>query len=837
MKIIKNMKLKYYSFLIIILITMIGFLFRESFMGLLLQGVDDNVSIRYVILRSLLSGQGYHFIPNYWLGFIFNVPNPDLYNTVLALTGSVRVVGVYMIALFLSGIVTFKLIRRLGVSSLSSIFGAISYTFLPHVLSLVYSGHALAIEAIPMTPAFLLCLSVILDGQTKSPILRGLAGIWGGIFWAWMMIGEPQRGTYGTVLGMAWVLFLLIQTGMISFKTKNINKIFPIKNLKKTLPYLLLIVIVGLSIFLSTIKFWTNSEFLVNQGSWEFATSWSFPPTELIDTLAFGYHGLSSSIPEFPYFGDKPMSGNTDSLGFFLLVFAILGMVFAWKSNKVGLCFFTIAGLVALLLSFGKYFPGTFFFWLWYQIPGMDTMRVPAKFLSITGLSWSIVAAIGMDQIKEIFEGNKEKLKKIILISVGVVAILSVLWFALLFLTDGQGFDMAYIRNKLGRANRQMIDAALTGRINAVLNMVVLFIGLVVIFYVMDKYPKTIKFMPIVIILLTIQNLYTANRFYIERTYVDQKEFYAKTELINFLEENLTLAYRASGSLFLPNVTGSPNPMGSVVEQHLYPLNNNNLTYDFPYYDINMFGRIPVSRLDEGYLNFFKSAFNSVVLYQNYNDVWDMNKRLWYMGNVKYLLVGQENENVFAEQLARDTIFVTNLMGSYNQSVAIYELNHKLPRFALINNTKSVDDINMLSEMENSLQDLSNYVLPLEDAGYGINESVEQQNPIALIPTRNNYNSYEITLNNTEDTVFYFGDLYDEGWKALLDGQEISIERANIIQQYLPIPAGSQKLEIFYNRPVLGFRNSLIFILLVMIATLVIWFVIGRKEELLIEKE
>ena len=818
-----NTNTKCYIVLSGILITMIGFLFRESLSGMILQGLDDNISMRAVIVRSLLSGQGYHFISNYWIGFIFNVPNPDFYNTILELTGSEKVIGVYVLALMLSGFVTFKLIKRLGVSALGSMFGAISYTFLPHVLSLVYSGHVLALEAIPMTPAFLLCISVLLDGQSDSKVFKILAGLWGGIFWAWMMIGEPQRGIYGTVLGISWAIYLLVQTKVISFNAlfSKPQEFITAKVFKNKILYLLIIVIIGLGVFLSTIRFWANSEFLSTQGSWEFSTAWSFPPSELLDSFAFGYHGLSSTESEFPYVGDKPMSGNSDSLGFFLMFFMICAVALSWKSQKKGLRFFTIAGLIALLLSFGKYFPGQAFFWLWYNLPGMDKLRIPAKFLSITGLSWSIVAAIGLDSVQELLESNQEKIKKNFRIILGSIAVIAVLWFVLLFYTDG-GVPTT-IRKILGRENRSMIDAALTGRVNSILSMASLFVFITGLISFLFVKPKFIKFFPIVIILLAMQNLYVSNRFYIERTYVNLEEEYPRTELIAFLENNLTQAYRASGSLFLPNLTGSPNPMGSVVEQALYPLNNNDLTFAFPYYDINMFGRIPVSRLDDNYVNFFKSAFESISNYQSYDDIWEMNKRLWYIGNVKYLLVGVDNEKIFENQIKKDTTFITNVRGSYGKSVAIYELTHKLPRFALIHNVKLVYDLFLPKYLSDSLQDIEKFVLPIEDFGAEITEYQNIQAPLVVEPHRVDYNYYALDVNVTEDTVLYFGDLFDEGWVAKADNESINIYKANGIQQYMYLPAGTKQVEIFYNRPVEGLLYSRILIVLAIIFALVVW--------------
>ncbi len=810
-------KIKPTVFLSSILLVLIGLLFRESFGGMILQGVDDNASMRAVIVRSLLSGQGYHFIPNYWLGFIFNVPNPDLYNTILAITGNIRVVGVYVVALFLSGIVTFKLIKRQGVSDLSAIFGAVSYTFLPHVLSLVYSGHALAVEAIPMTPGFLLCLSVLLEEDDKK--LKILSAFWAGIFWAWMMIGEPQRGVYGTVLGMAWVVYLLVQQKDIDFK-KLFSKEFITKgSFKNKILYLFVVVVVGLGIFLSTIKFWANSEFLNNEGSWEFATSWSFPPMELMDSFAFGYHGLSSSEQNFPYFGDKPMSGNSDSLGFFLMVFMIMGVSLLWKSRKKSLRFFAISGLVALILSFGKYFP--VLFGIWYHIPGMDTMRVPAKFLSITGLSWAIVAAYGLDIFREIFESDNsdnKKLKKNILMVLGVVTVVSVLWFVTLSVTG----DATSIRAVLGRANRTMVNAALSLRINGLLDMSLLFgvlLGLATMCYFK---PKFVPYFPLIIIALSCYNVYQVNRFYISRTYVNEEQFYPKTELIDFLQKNLGLEYRASGSLYLPNVTGSPNPMGAVIEQALYPLNNNDLTYSFPYYDINMFGRIPISRLDDGYLNFFKSSFDSISMFEQNSDVWEMNKRLWYMGNVKYIIVGDEIHNIFANELQQDTIFITNVVGSYDQRVSIYELKNKLPRFALIKNVTALNEAYMYGQLTESLKFIEHFTLPIQDAGYNVLENQVIQPPVPVVPTRLNYNSYQLAINNPEDTVLYFGDLFDEGWNATVDGVDMPLHRANGIQQYLYLPANSKEVLLTYDRPVKGLLFSRIFIILSIVFALFI---------------
>ncbi|MGL4367178.1 MAG: hypothetical protein ACRCTQ_02690 [Brevinemataceae bacterium] len=798
---------RYYILLSVLLVGLTALLFRESFMGLVLQGVDDNISMRQVLLRSLLSHQGYHFIPNYWLGFIFNIPNPDFYNTILQFTGKTQVVFVYVLALLLSGFIVFNLLRRLDISPMSSIFGSLSYTFLPHVLSLVYSGHALALEAIPMTPGLLLCISVILDGKTKSSLLRVLAAVWGGIFFAWMMIGEPQRGIYGSVLAVAWVVFLLFNTNTISFKER---KFFTLQLFKKKLSLLVLTAVVGISIFASTLVFWSNSEFLSNPGSWEFATSWSFPPSELLDTFAFGFHGLITSDPEVPYYGQKPLAGNTDSLGFFMLLLTVLSAVLMLRLKNSTYKFFFIAGLLALLLSFGKYFPGTPFFWLWYSIPGMSKLRVPAKFLSITGLCWSVVAAMGLDFVKTSFQNNDKKITKIVCVFLTAAAAVSIIWLISLIVSGGG--DAAPIRKVLGRSDRKIIDAALSGRVNSVLVMAFSFAVSAAVCIGMYMKPKMSRFLPSLVILFTIFNLYSSNRIFIAKTYVDEKEYYPRTALIQFLEQNLSPLYRASGSLFIPNLTGSPAPMGFVIEQALYAENNYDLTYAFPYFDINMFGRIPISRIDDGYYQFFKSAYDSVPVYQSYSDIWELNKRVWFAGNVKYLIVGKEIEENFQNELARDTVYVTNLQTRFGNTVKIFELNNVLPRFAIFNNVKSTVDYELFQEFTFALQNMDQFVLPVEQSGIEINPALLPKPPLEAEVIRKNYNAYEIKLGFEEDKVLYFGDLFDKGWKAELDGEQVGIHRANGIQQYVYIPKNTQQLTLFYDRPVAGFWYSRILI-------------------------
>lgn len=805
------------SLLLTLILTL--FLFRESFSGLVLQGVDDNISMRMMMLRSLQSGQGYHFFPVYWLGYIFNVPNPDIYTTVLSLTNSVKVVGAYYVTLLLSGGLSYAFLRRLNIGKEASVFGALSYSFLPHVLSLVYSGHTPAISAIPMTPGFLLALTVVM--QDKALLKKILGGLWAGIFWSQMVLGEPQRGVYGTVLGGAWVLYLMFQEGYALPHAPYIARDF----WKKILPFLLLAPLIGLAVFYPTLSFWAGSEFAAQEGSWEFSTSWSFPPAELINSLATGYHGFATGDAEAPYWGDKPLSGNSDSLGFFLILFMLIGCALLWKNKgKRGhLYFFFFAGLMALLLSFGKYMPGTPFYWLWYQLPGMNKVRVPAKFLSITGLCWASVAAMGFQAWKDLAHNSDktlEKTKSYLLYGLGGFLALSALWLALLFITEGG--DRTAIVAVLGKS-RGMVDAALSLRLNAVMGMAALAACLFVLVWGSLKGFIKPQYAGLAVIALTAFNLTQTNRFYIAKTYVNEKNFYPQNPLIKYLLETQNPQQRISGSLFVPNLQNNPEwPMGAVSENQLYTLNNYDLTYAFPYHDINAFGRIPISRLDEAYKTFFKAAADSVPQYAVNADLWEMNKRLWFMGNVSHILVDEQiRSQIFSAELARDAEYLTNLP-HLQGDVFVYKLKLTFPRFALLNGVKKADKALPLEMMTANLQNLGLYQPIVEDSGILI------QNPDTTVyaPSveRVGYNSYRIPLSgNPQPQMLVFGDLYDSGWKADIDGAPADITRANAVQQAFYVPANAKEITIRYDKPVRGLLLSRLLIILGILAALGAW--------------
>jgi hypothetical protein len=158
---------------------------------------------------------------------------------------------------------------------------------------------------------------------------------------------------------------------------------------------------------------------------WDWATQWSLPKTETLrlvvpglfgyrdDTMEGGrYWGAVGRAAEWDRYvkegGNGPMpkgfirySGGGFYAGVVVVLIAIWAGVQAWPKDSVfalrqkkWLWFWTGIGVIALLLSFGKYAP--FYRWL-YALPYFSTIRNPAKFTHILNFALIVMFAYGVD--------------------------------------------------------------------------------------------------------------------------------------------------------------------------------------------------------------------------------------------------------------------------------------------------------------------------------------------------------------------------------------------------------------------------------------------------------
>ena len=66
----------------------------------------------------------------------------------------------------------------------------------------------------------------------------------------------------------------------------------------------------------------------------------------------------------------------------------------SWLDRRAEILFWGAAALITLLLAYGKYFP---LYALFYQLPVINNIRNPNKFLQVFQLCLGILAACGLD--------------------------------------------------------------------------------------------------------------------------------------------------------------------------------------------------------------------------------------------------------------------------------------------------------------------------------------------------------------------------------------------------------------------------------------------------------
>lgn len=158
---------------------------------------------------------------------------------------------------------------------------------------------------------------------------------------------------------------------------------------------------------------------------WDYATQWSLPKVEALGFVVPGLFGYRMDSPEggnywgavgrdpawdrffangsqgTPPGGSMRFSGGGTYAGVFVVLVAAWALVQSFRkeqsvfalAQRKAIWFWTVVGLVALLLAFGRFAP---FYRLIYALPYFSTIRNPAKFVYFVELSTVILFAYGV---------------------------------------------------------------------------------------------------------------------------------------------------------------------------------------------------------------------------------------------------------------------------------------------------------------------------------------------------------------------------------------------------------------------------------------------------------
>lgn len=352
---------------------------------------------------------------------------------------------IYVFHIMATALLAFYWLRRMELSDFAAFFGSLVMTFAGSYVTYILPGHIGKFEMTTFAMLALLCLTRALQTTRWSDFA------WAGVALGLSLQGAIDSGALMALLVAAWFLF------SAGWRWLSVDD--PTRR-NWVMGFMLMMVtsgIVALPIVRSLlgIGLITNvpgtQEGDTGEQKWHWATQWSYPPSEVIDLFAPGYHGWKTQDPQGPYWGAlgrnpqfdpyatpadllkaanaaNPAQAtqllqfwnfrfNGDFHGTVTWVAILLAIVAlfareprpadtepqtdwrdAWlRRHGPAIIFWAVIAAVVLVTSFGRFFPPPFR--LLHSLPLFSSMRNPNKLLVLLTPALAVLAAIGMDRL------------------------------------------------------------------------------------------------------------------------------------------------------------------------------------------------------------------------------------------------------------------------------------------------------------------------------------------------------------------------------------------------------------------------------------------------------
>lgn len=280
--------------------------------------------------------------------------------------------------LSLAGLFAYGWLRRgLGLSRLSALAGGLVYMLSGFMVTRIYAGHIPNISCYPWAAALMWGL----ERHLAEPTLRRELGL-AAAFALMIFSGLPHFLLIaGLAVAARLVHYLVTEPGDLRasfFRVREVGIAF------------------GIGLVLSGPQLLSTMELLrqiqrTSINTWEFVTSYSLPPENLLTFLVPTFFGDEAGVPYWGRWNLWELSGFAGISGL-----ALAGLGAAGRHRQRYLW----AGLAVLgiLLALGSHTP---LFRIFHAIiPGAALFRVPARYLMLTALALAPLAAFGVEQLR-----------------------------------------------------------------------------------------------------------------------------------------------------------------------------------------------------------------------------------------------------------------------------------------------------------------------------------------------------------------------------------------------------------------------------------------------------
>jgi hypothetical protein len=793
------------------------FLSKGFFGGQVLQG-GDNPYCNTMYHAAFVKDTAAWWSPYLWMGWDFGNLTPGLHTLMSKLLPAPMILPfAYAAAILLAFVFMFLFIRKLGLGMLPAAFAGIAWSLSPVFMSFIPAGHYTVIEMLPYPPALFYFLAILLDREEKDWLKIILSIVGAGAAWGMSIGSDPQRGLYYSFLAVAFYIFKLISNN--GFSWTILLNIFPVigqiiliitKKYRRETVLLILVSLVLAITFANGLQRWYSS-FQSRENlsqsiqksaaeKWDFSASYSHYPLDFVDNIAFGYFGLLSGDSDKPYWGGRQsggeFKGNSTAIGFFAFLFVILGIVgFFFRDKMVHLFFW--GGLAGLILSFGRFLPGNFLYWLYFQLPFMDRFRAPEKWMCLVAFAWAIVAGYGLAYVKIAIDEDRKKFFDTVLRALGIVFGIGIVWIFILFAnqtTMGNDLGQKYGNYLLGS---KMAENATFAVVRMCLLTVITFTA----FFLLRRFQSGKFAWPVfawAFVLLIAVELFSMDTFFVKRAWGDPNNIAFTDGVVQFLgNERMSEQFRVGTSL---KMTDGRQVMDSVPTAEFYQkptgIRNYYITSIFPYYGIEPFDVSATSGVSADYTIFMSEMLkrSMTAKIETIQQLIDVNLRLYRLANVKYFVF----DEAYGTLTNRGLILTNIVSGADGKKKYIYFLDGYLPRASFYRDFVPAKDLrDSLKFTADPAFDIRSVAVIRDD----VTARLEGTNASPAIPQRiPDYKPwrYTVEVNAPTDGYLVVMTRYVPDWKAKLDGKPAKLIAANSIGQGVAVPAGRHNVELRY---------------------------------------
>lgn len=671
----------------------------------------------------------------------------------------------FIIFFFLAGLGMYLYLKEIGLSPYSAALGAVAYQFIGNLASTPAGGHAGRAASIALFP---LMLFFIHCGLQSKKLLHFLLAALVTAFAFYE--GHFQITYYALLFILGYTIYYVV-----AHRKENTKKDI-IKLIGYGVAAIIVMCLLMAAVWLPVLGGLGTAARGVERG-YEYATSWSLPPRELIDLFIPTYSGLLSN-----YWGINHFKMHIEYFGILSLIFALFTIILYWKRPYVR--FYAAEIIVVLLVALGGYTP---FFRIFHTIiPGFRLFRAPALVFYLVSFGFIVLAAIGFDTIFVRRKDGNGFIKKFYIIAGTLIGVCAVTAF-ICSVSSGsiiQSMQENLRSEYLSALGPRITEAKMTNiRVNfpefisGIWRSLAFLIAILIMMYLSIKHKIKVWIFAIAAMTITLIDQVPLVAKFLPTT-SSPKVYYAADEVVRFIQKD-------KGVLRV-----FPTPWyGHSTDLYLL------------YHNIQSAGGYipnPIQRYQE-----FIGAGTSVMFIPSYLIQYP---KFVDMLNVKYVIGPTLPEDIsrYDMQTQKVVTEIKEYLSNFNivfkgRQYSVYENESVLPRAYIVPDYYFLKESDVLNMLKSEAYDPRQAVI-IEHDPHIPHQEIEL--PFVEVAI-GEYSANRVVCNTdcSHSGFLVLLDNWHPDWKVLVDGEERTLYRANYTFRAVHLTGGNHRVVFAYISP------------------------------------